>query len=313
MKKPLIIIVGPTAVGKTKISIEVAEKINGEIISADSMQIYKYLNIGSAKPSKEELSRVKHYLVDEIDPKTKFSVSEYKQMAQKYIDKILSKNKLPVVTGGTGLYVNSLIYDMDFSNTSANPKLRKELEELQKNYGKKYLHRKLEEVDSNAAKRIHPNNVKRVIRALEVFYTTGKNLKDFSRDLKKTNKYEYVLIGLNRDRKKLYERINKRVDIMFDMGLVDEVANLLSMGLTEDDISMKGIGYKEVIGYINGEYSLEVAKELVKRNTRRYAKRQLTWFRRYDDIKWYNIIEKSDENKLVSDIIDFVEGKIKFI
>lgn len=313
MKKPLIIIAGPTAVGKTEISIEIAKRLNGEIVSADSMQIYKYLNIGSAKPTKEEMDGVKHYLIDEIDPRTEFSVSEYKELAKKYIDKILSKGKLPIVVGGTGLYINSLIYKMDFSNTIADPKLRKELEDIYKKFGEEYLHNKLKEVDSEAAKRIHPNNVKRVIRALEVYYNTGEKLKDFSKDLKETDEYNYMLIGINRDRKKLYERINKRVDIMFEMGLVEEVANLTDMGLTEGDISMKGIGYKEVIGYLNGEYDLKTAKELIKRNTRRYAKRQLTWFRRYDNIVWFSIEEDNDKNKIINDIIDFIEGKISLI
>ncbi|SHJ47299.1 tRNA (adenosine(37)-N6)-dimethylallyltransferase MiaA [Paramaledivibacter caminithermalis] len=311
MKKPLVIIAGPTAVGKTEISIEAAKRLNGEIVSADSMQIYKYLNIGSAKPTKEEMEGIPHYLIDEIDPRTDFSVSEYRNLAKNYIDKILLKKKLPIVAGGTGLYVNSLIYDMDFSNTKSDKAIRQRLTREYELYGGEYLHDKLKEVDRRAAERIHSNNVKRVIRALEVFYTTGESIKDFSKDLVQSKDYDYILIGLNRDRHELYERINKRVDIMFDNGLLAEVKNLVEMGLTIQDISMKGIGYKEIIGYLNGEYDLSRAIELVKRNTRRYAKRQLTWFKRYQNMKWFNLNE--DKEKIINNIIGFIEGNIKFL
>ncbi|MCT4565181.1 MAG: tRNA (adenosine(37)-N6)-dimethylallyltransferase MiaA [Maledivibacter sp.] len=313
MKKPLIIIAGPTAVGKTDISIEVAKKIDGEIVSADSMQIYKYLDIGSAKPTKEEIQGVTHYLIDEIDPRTEFSVSQYRDLAKKYIDKIISKNKIPIVAGGTGLYVNSLIYDMDFSSAKSDNSIRERLTSEYERYGIEYLHSKLKEVDKDTAERIHPNNVRRVIRALEVYYSTGESIKDFSKDLKISEDYDYILIGLNRDREELYERVNKRVDIMVGSGLIDEVKKLVEMGLKVEDISMKGIGYKEVIAYLNGEYDLERAIELIKRNTRRYAKRQLTWFKRYRNMKWFNIDNDSDKEKIINDIIQFVEGNIKFL
>lgn len=309
MKNTLIIIVGPTAVGKTDISIEIAKILKGEIISADSMQIYKYLDIGSAKPTKEEMKDIPHYLIDEIDPRTKFSVSNYKEMAKKYIEDIIERKKVPIVAGGTGLYINSLIYKMDFSNTSSDPKLRKSLEKDLKEYGNSYLYNKLKEVDQEAASRIHPNNAKRVIRALEIYYNTGNKVKDFSSDIEKNNEYNYILIGLNRNRKELYERINKRVDIMFDNGLINEVKELVNLGLDENDTSMKGIGYKEVIGYLKGEYDLETTKELIKRNTRRYAKRQLTWFRRYDNLRWFTIDHNNDINKIVNNIINFIKGK----
>lgn len=313
MKKPLVIIAGPTAVGKTEISIEVAKRLNGEVVSADSMQIYKYLDIGSAKPTKEETQGIPHYLIDEIDPRAEFSVSQYRDLAKKYIDKVISKGKIPIVAGGTGLYVNSLIYDMDFSSTRSDNSIRERLTSEYERYGIEYLHSKLKEVDKEAAERIHPNNVRRVIRALEVYYTTGESIKDFSKDLVENEDYDYILIGLNRDREELYERVNKRVDIMFNSGLIDEVKKLVEMGLKAEDISMKGIGYKEVIGYLDGEYDLERAVELVKRNTRRYAKRQLTWFKRYEKMKWFNLDKDTDKEKIINNIIQFVEGNIKFI
>lgn len=313
MKRPLVIIAGPTAVGKTDISIEVAKRLNGEVVSADSMQIYKYLDIGSAKPTDEEMEDIKHYLIDEIDPREEFSVAQYRDLAKKYIDKIISENKLPIVAGGTGLYVNSLVYEMDFSSTVSDKDIREKLTREYEKYGADYLHEKLKEVDKEAAERIHQNNVKRVIRALEIFYTTGESIKDFSRDLVESKDYDVILIGLNRDRQKLYQRINKRVDIMFNSGLLDEVKKLVKMGLTSDDISMKGIGYKEIIGYFDGEYDLDRAIELVKRNTRRYAKRQLTWFKRYKNIKWFYLDEYTDKKKIIDNIIQFVEGNIKFL
>ena len=313
MKKPLIIIAGPTAVGKTEISIEAAKRLNGEIVSADSMQIYKYLNIGSAKPTKEEMQEICHYLIDEIDPRSEFSVSEYRDLARKYIDKILLKNKIPIVTGGTGLYVNSLIYEMDFSNTSCDKSVRKSLTEEYEKYGSEYLHDKLKEVDREAAERIHHNNVQRVIRALEIFYRTGRSMKDFSKDLVEVKDYNIIMIGLNRNREELYERVDKRVDIMFTKGLVDEVKGLMEMGLDVRDISMKGIGYKEVIGYLDREYDLDRAVYLVKRNTRRYAKRQLTWFKRYKSMKWFNLDKNTNKEKIIFNIINFIEGNIKFL
>lgn len=313
MKKSLVIIAGPTAVGKTDISIEIAKRLNGEIVSADSMQIYKYLDIGSAKPTPEEMQEIKHYLIDEIDPRAEFSVSEYKELAKKYIKEVSLKGKLPIVAGGTGLYVNSLVYDMDFSNASSNKEIRDKLTKEYEEYGSEYLHNKLKEVDSKASQRIHPNNVQKVIRALEIFYTTGESIKDFSSDLVENEDYNYILIGLNRDREELYERVNKRVGIMIDNGLIEEVKNLVNMGLKVEDISMKGIGYKEIIGYLDGEYDLDRAVYLIKRNTRRYAKRQLTWFKRYKKMKWFNLDENINKEKIISNIIEFIEGNIEFI
>ena len=305
-KIPVIILTGPTAVGKTNLSIELAKDLNAEIISADSMQIYKYMDIGSAKVTIDEMQGVKHYLVDEVTPDYVFSVSEFQKRADSYIEKINSENKKVLVTGGTGLYLNSLIYNMDFAKSNANNELREKLRiELEEN-GIDYMHNKLKELDSEAAERIHKNNTKRVIRALEVCLS-GEKMNDFSNDLKFNEKYNPIIIVLNREREHLYERINKRVDIMMDNGLIDEVKNLLKMGYTKDMISMQGIGYKEIIKYLDGQYSLEEAIEIIKRDSRRYAKRQLTWFRRYDDAKWFNLDEYDNSQVLKNDIIKHIE------
>lgn len=307
MKKiPIIILTGPTAVGKTNLSIDLAKELNAEIISADSMQIYKYMDIGSAKVTIDEMQGVKHYLVDEVTPDYVFSVSEFQKRADDYIQKINDENKKVLVTGGTGLYLNSLIYNMDFAKSDANNELREKLRiELEEN-GIDYMHNKLKELDPEAAQRIHKNNTKRVIRALEV-YLSGEKMNDFSKDLKFNEKYNPIIIVLNREREHLYERINKRVDIMMDNGLIDEVKNLLKMGYTKDMISMQGIGYKEIIKYLDGEYTLDEAIDIIKRDSRRYAKRQLTWFRRYDDAKWFNLDEYSDSQVLKNDIIMHIE------
>ena len=307
MKKiPIIILTGPTAVGKTNLSIDLAKELNAEIISADSMQIYKYMDIGSAKITIDEMQGVKHYLVDEVTPDYVFSVSEFQKRADDYIQKINKDNKKVLVTGGTGLYLNSLIYNMDFAKSDANNELREKLRiELEEN-GIDYMHNKLKELDPEAAQRIHKNNTKRVIRALEVCLS-GEKMNDLSKDLKFNEKYNPIIIVLNREREHLYERINKRVDIIMDNGLIDEVKNLLKMGYTKDMISMQGIGYKEIIKYLDGEYTLDEAIDIIKRDSRRYAKRQLTWFRRYDDAKWFNLDEYSDSQVLKNDIIMHIE------
>ncbi len=306
---PLIILTGPTAVGKTDLSIQLAKSINAEIVSADSMQIYKYMDIGSAKVTEEEMQGVKHYLVDEIDPSTPFSVSEYKNMAEDYIDTISKNGKNVIVTGGTGLYLNSLIYDMDFAKSNANQELRDKLnKELEEN-GPNYMYDKLLSLDKDAAQRIHPNNTKRVIRAIEVLMS-GEKMNNFSKDLRYNKKYKPIIIVLNRDRKELYDRINLRVDIMLKNGLIEEVKGLLNRGYTEDMISMQGIGYKEIIKYFKGEYTLEEAIEIIKRDSRRYAKRQLTWFRRYEDAKWFEIDKFASAEDLKNEVLKFIREEI---
>src|SRR5665647_611968 len=297
----IIIICGPTAVGKTKYAIEIAKAFNGEIISADSMQLYKYMNIGSAKPAPEELAQVKHYLVDEIDPKELFSVAEYQKRAKLAIKTVFFKGKTPVISGGTGLYVNSLIYDMDFSIQPLSTEYRRELEKLVSEKGNEFVHGLLAEKDKEASERIHPNSVRRVIRALEMIHL-GDKVKPFEESFVKTKDYSYVIIGLSRDREEMYERINERVEILLRKGLVEEIRSLLDMGLTESDISMKGIGYKEIIGYIMGNYDLDFAVDMVKKNTRHYAKRQMTWFRRYDDINWFNLSEYENDEQAIEEI-----------
>ncbi len=313
MKKiPLIILTGPTAVGKTELSINLAKSLDADIISADSMQIYEYMDIGSAKVTKEEMNGVTHYLIDEVKPNYAFSVSEFQSRANKYIEKIYQEGKNILVTGGTGLYLNSLIYNMDFAKSDANNELRDKLQQELKENGIDYMHQKLKELDSDAADRIHKNNTKRVIRALEVCLS-GEKMNDFSNDLRFNEKYEPIIIVLNREREHLYERINKRVDIMMDCGLIDEVKNLLSMGYTKDMISMQGIGYKEIIKYLDGEYTLDEAVEIIKRDSRRYAKRQLTWFRRYKDAKWFNLDEYSDKKELEKEVNNYIEKRLQLV
>ncbi|MCI9976780.1 tRNA (adenosine(37)-N6)-dimethylallyltransferase MiaA [Clostridioides difficile] len=311
MKKiPLIILTGPTAVGKTDLSIKLAKDINAEIISADSMQIYKYMDIGSAKVTEEEMQGVKHYLIDEVKPDYPFSVSEFQQRAKKYIYEINQKGKSVLVTGGTGLYLNSLIYNMDFAKSDANNELRDELQNQLAEKGIDYMHDRLKSLDEEAANRIHKNNTKRVVRALEVCLS-GKKMNDFSSDLKFNEEYEPIIIVLNRNREHLYERINMRVDIMLENGLVKEVKKLLSMGFKKDMISMQGIGYKEILKYLDGEYTYEEAIEIIKRDSRRYAKRQITWFKRYEIAKWFDLDKYESIDTLKNEIILYIKDSIK--
>lgn len=302
--KKIIVIAGPTACGKTEYAIKVAEKTGGEIVSCDSMQIYKYMSIGSAKPTEEELSRARHWLVDEIDPREDFSVARYRDMAKEAINDIISRGKIPVIAGGTGLYLNSLLYDMDFSDADRDIEFRKTLMDEAELFGPEYVHRKLEAVDPVKASKIHPNNLKKVIRALEGA-SIGRGISEFSELNTRTDDYDTLLIGLTRDREELYDRINRRVDIMVEQGLFGEVEELLEMGLQEEDISMKGIGYKEVIAFYDGLMTENEAIDKIKQNTRHLAKRQLTWFRRYEDMHWINISELGEEGA-IKEIMDLV-------
>lgn len=308
--KTVIFIAGPTAVGKTKYAIEVARTFHGEIISADSMQIYKYMDIGSAKPTKAELEQAKHYLVDEIDPREEFSVAEYQILAKKYIESIFRDGKTPVVSGGTGLYINSLLYDMDFSVMPKQSDFRRQLEQEAEIHGVEYVHNRLKALDKAAAERIHPNNLKKVIRAIEVFETTGEGIREFQESFVPTKDYRCILIGLNRNREELYRRIDERVDQLMRAGLVKEIESLLEKGLNENSISMKGIGYKEIISCLHGKYDIEEAVRLVKQNTRHYAKRQLTWLRRYQNMIWFNLSEYQTDEAAVSAICEVIRRQL---
>lgn len=303
--RKIMILAGPTAVGKTEYSIELAKRIDGEIVSADSMQLYKFMDIGSAKPTEEERAAAVHYMVDRIDPREPFSVFSYREMAKQCIEEIFEKGKTPIVSGGTGLYINSLIYEMDFSSRPDNDDYRRYLEEISEREGPGALHDMLRNADPEAALRIHPNNVKKVIRALEMLSQGQERVREFSESFVKTEDYDYCLIGLCRNREELYDRINRRVDILMEKGLTDEIRMLENMGLTEENISMKGIGYKELFGYLRGEYDLDEAVRLIKRNSRHYAKRQMTWLRRYDDLKWINLSEYDSVDAALNDILEY--------
>ncbi len=294
---PVLFLAGPTAAGKTEYAIRLARDLDGEIVSADSMQIYKYLDIGSAKPSPEELSMAKHYLVDEIDPKSPFSAADYQKKALEYINLIHQKGKLPIVSGGTGLYLNSLIYDMDFSAPAADPGIRQRLQSMEDN-APGSLWERLRELDPHAADEIHPNNTKRLIRALERLEQGEGRLADFASATKPSPFIRPVLMAVNRDRAELYSRIDRRVDKIFDAGLESEVRGLMAMGFTSEDTAMKGIGYKEVMDALAAGLSADSAREQIKAASRRYAKRQLTWLRRYKDMKWF-MLEGSDFNESV--------------
>jgi len=303
----VIVILGPTASGKTKVSIELAKQINGEIVSADSMQIYKFMDIGTAKPDEMEREGVEHYLIDEVNPDEEFSVARYQETALGYIEKILSKGKTPIVVGGTGLYINSLLYNINYSETVSDWELRDQLKKESEEKGNEYLHKRLEDIDPEAAKRIHPNDIKRVIRAIEVYKFTNKPIsyhQEISRQL--PPKYRYIPIGLNIDREILYERINQRVDIMLEKGLVEEVKKLVEMGCDKNTIAMQAIGYKEILRYLRGETNLDEAVYVIKRDSRHYAKRQLTWFRRNQDIHWIDVGNCDSTEAVIENIKNYV-------
>ncbi len=311
MKKPLIIIAGPTACGKTESSVLLAKKINGEIISADSMQVYKYMNIGTAKITEEEKQSIKHYLIDEFYPDEDFSIAIFKEKATQYIKEIQNKGKVPILVGGTGFYINSVIYNNDFTETEKDETYRKELEQLAVNKGNDFLHNMLKEVDEQSAEAIHKNNVKKVIRALEYYKLTGEKISTHNeREKQKEKAYDTTFFVLNMDREKLYNRINLRVDIMLKNGLVDEVKNLLEKGYKKELVSMQGLGYKEMIKYLEGEYSLDYAIKIIKRDTRHFAKRQLTWFKHQsEDAIWIDTNKFDNANNLSNYMKDIFINK----
>ena len=314
-KKPLIILTGPTAVGKTKASIGLAKAIGGEIISADSMQVYKGMDIGSAKIRPEEMKVIQHYLVDVLEPSCEFHVVRFQQMAKQAMAEIYAKGKIPIVVGGTGFYIQALLYDIDFTENEEDTGYREELEALAKERGAEYLHEMLKEVDPESARQIHANNRKRVIRALEFYRLTGQKISEHNEtERAKESPYEFCYFVLNDDRKKLYDRIEKRVDQMLEMGLLEEVTALKNKGYTKDMVSMQGLGYKEMLNYLNGECSYEEAVSILKRDTRHFAKRQLTWFRRERDVIW---IEKEqydyDEEKILDAMLSYIRERTKIL
>lgn len=307
MKKKLLVIAGPTAVGKTELSINIAKKLNTEIISADSMQIYKYMDIGSAKVTEAEKDGVIHHMIDVVTPDERFSASEYKSMAKPIIDNIISQGKIPIIAGGTGLYIDSVTCNMNFSETDKDESYREELNKLADEMGNEYLHNMLKDIDSQSYNNIHMNNRKRVIRALEVYKLTGKPFSTYNigKDMYESDyDVHYYVLNMNRDR--LYDRINKRVDIMMDRGLLDECIKLKNMGYTSNMQSMQGIGYKEILYYLEGKISLDKAIDMIKQGSRNYAKRQITWFKRDKRSKFLDKDLLSDDEILdiiISDIL----------
>lgn len=302
MNNPLLILTGPTAAGKTKLSIELAKAVNGEIISADSMQVYKHMDIGSAKIQPEEMQGVKHYLVDILEPTEDFNIVLFQKYAKQAVTEIYEKGKIPIIVGGTGFYIQSVLYNIDFQESDEDTALRAELEQLAREKGAAYLHNMLRECDPKAAQEIHANNVKRVIRAVEFYRQTGRKISEHNEtEREKKSAYESRYFVLTDRRERLYENIDRRVDIMIEEGLVDEVKRLMDMGCKRDSTAMQGLGYKEIISYLAGEITLDEAVYIIKRDTRHFAKRQLTWFRRERDVIW---IEKDkfayDDEKMLN-------------
>lgn len=311
MSNKIIVIVGPTAVGKTYVSVELAKNLNTEIISADSMQIYQGMDVGTAKVTEEEKKGITHHMIDIVRPDDDYSVSDFKSDSEEIIDALLSENKVPVIVGGSGLYVNSLIYDLDFGKAKSDEKIRKHYTDYYNVHGEDGLYEILLKVDPEAAEKIHKNNVKRVIRALEVHDITGKKFSDLNTDIRKaSNKYDCILIGLSMERKTLYERINKRVDEMLSEGLVGEVKGLIDKGYDKNLVSMRGIGYKEIVDYLEGNTTYEEAVNILKRNTRRFAKRQFTWFLKDDNIKWFSMDKLDEIDKTIESILDYLKDRL---
>ncbi|HJC73525.1 MAG TPA: tRNA (adenosine(37)-N6)-dimethylallyltransferase MiaA [Candidatus Mediterraneibacter faecavium] len=287
-RKPLIILAGPTAVGKTSLSIRLAKETGGEIISADSMQVYRHMDIGSAKITKEEMGGVPHYLVDVLEPEEEFNVVRFQQMAKEAAERIWKKGKIPLVVGGTGFYIQALLYDIDFTENDGDESYRRQLEQKASDEeGASELYEMLKTVDPKAAQEIHPRNIKRVIRALEFYHQTGKKISEHNETQRqKESPYHYAYFVLTDERSRLYERIDQRVDLMMEEGLLDEVCYLKERGVRKDSTAMQGLGYKELYEYLEGRYPLDEAVRIIKRDTRHFAKRQLTWFKRERDVIW---------------------------
>ena len=311
-RKPLIILAGPTAVGKTSLSIRLAKETGGEIISADSMQVYRHMDIGSAKITKEEMEGVPHYLVDVLEPEEEFNVVRFQQMAKEAAERIWEKGKIPLVVGGTGFYIQALLYDIDFTENDGDESYRRQLEQKASDEeGASELYEMLKAVDLKAAQEIHPRNIKRIVRALEFYHQTGKKISEHNETQRqKMSPYNYAYFVLTDERGRLYERIDRRVDLMMEQGLLDEVRYLKKRGVRKDSTAMQGLGYKELYAYLDGEYPLDEAVRIIKRDTRHFAKRQLTWFKRERDVIWADkSVIGQDEQKLADYMLGYVREK----
>ena len=310
-KNPMIILTGPTAVGKTDLSIQLAKAMNGEIISADSMQVYRHMDIGSAKVTPEEMDGVPHHLIDVLEPEEEFNVVVFQKLAKEALTGIYERGHIPIIVGGTGFYIQALLYDIDFTENDGDTAIRRELEKLAQTQGAGCLHQMLQEIDPESAAAIHQNNVKRVILAIEFYRQTGKKISLHNeQEREKQSPYQFLYYVLDTDRKTLYERIDRRVDLMMEHGLVDEVKHLADMGCTRDMVSMQGLGYKEILDYLSGEIPLEEAVYILKRDTRHFAKRQITWFKRERDVRWLELEQfQNDRKKVLEHILDEIEGE----
>lgn len=310
-KKPMIILTGPTAVGKTALSIDLAKAINGAIISADSMQVYRHMDIGSAKITKEEMQGIPHYLIDVLEPQEEFHVVKFVELAKAALDEIYANGQIPIVTGGTGFYIQALLYDIDFTDQDCDEAYRESLAQIAKEKGADVLHEMLREVDPKSAEAIHANNVKRVIRALEFYHLSGQRISEHNEtEREKTSPYQFAYFVLTDDRTHLYERIEKRVDLMMEQGLLEEVKKLKAMGYHRDMVSMQGLGYKEILDALDGKITLDEAVLKIKKETRHFAKRQLTWFKRERDVIWFDK-EKYDyrDDAILRDMIQILKEK----
>lgn len=317
-KKPLIILTGPTAVGKTKLSIELAKAVNGQMISADSMQVYRHMNIGTAKIRPEEMQDIPHYLIDVLDPWESFDVVRFQTMAKEALEKIYTAGAIPIVVGGTGFYIQALLYNIDFDENDSETGYRSELQSFADRHGVEALHDRLRQVDEKSADMIHPNNIKRVIRALEFYHQTGTRISEHNEaQRQKESPYRFVYFVLDDERERIYRRIDQRIDQMLDQGLVAEVKQLRDMGCTRDMVSMQGLGYKEILAYLDGKCTLEEAVYILKRDTRHFAKRQLTWFRREHEVRWIERQEYPDEAAMLQAMLaqlppEFLQNNYSF-
>lgn len=310
-KKPMVILTGPTAVGKTALSIRLAKEINGAVISADSMQVYRHMDIGSSKIRPEEMQGVKHYLIDILEPEEEFHVVRFVEEAKAALEEIYQNGQIPIIAGGTGFYIQALLYDINFDGQDCDADYRRELEQIAEEKGAEYLHQMLEEVDAESAKAIHANNTKRVIRALEFYHVSGKKISEHNEtEHQKESPYNFAYFVLTDERERLYKRIEARVDAMMEEGLLDEVRLLKERGATKEMVSMQGLGYKEILAYLDGEISLERAVYLIKRDTRHFAKRQLTWFRRERDVIWFDKEQYAyQEDAILADMLTILKEK----